>query len=95
MERCGHTETHQTVPPLGQVALGRANLNVVHFEELGFIMREGNGLEPIVLSVGSRHQLLARFKSENLALWGGRCGRNGHSWPRQAGIGIGQLSSTP
>lgn len=73
MERGVHTHMHRhTNTPDGvsfrrEVSFKAANSNVVPFEELDFIIREGSGLEPIISSVGSRHQPLARFQSENLA----------------------------
>lgn len=101
MERGVHTHMHRhTNTPDGvsfrrEVSFKAANSNVVPFEELDFIIREDSGLEPIISSVGSRHQPLARFQSEDLAFWGWqkKQGHHGHSQPGEAGIGVSQVST--
>ena len=96
MHICVHTHTPDDASFRWEGLFSGANSNVVPLEELDFILRGGIDSTLLSPSVGSRHQPLAGFRSENLALWGwpGCRGSNGHSQTGEAGIRLGQVSRT-
>lgn len=93
---CPRTDTPDSASFRWQVSLRGGNSTVVPFKELDFILSEENWLEAPIPLVGSRHQPLAGFKRSSWLFEGGRRSRgsNGSSWPEEAGVGVGQVSTT-
>ena len=96
MRVCVHAHTYQMMLPLGVRACLVEQTQMWSLLKSWISSLEGNWLDLLSHSVGCRHQPLAGFRSENLAVWGwpGCRGSNGHSQTGEAGIRLGQVSRT-